>query len=69
MAAIRMLMPMTARALKQLRAQNCDLRIASVHSDDFSFVIFLHPTEPTALACLAVDASAANPEWDYSAWD
>lgn len=30
--------------------------------------MFVDPTQPTVLACLAVDASAGNADWDYSAW-
>jgi hypothetical protein len=39
------------------------VRAGSVHTDDFNFVFFLEPGEPAVLACMAVAASAANPEW------
>jgi hypothetical protein len=55
-------------AVERFRDQDGAVKLAQVHSDDFNFVIFLDPVEPAAVACLAVDASAADPEWDYSTW-
>ena len=57
------------RAVERLRDQDGAVKLAQVHSDDFNFVIFLDPVEPAAVTCLAVDAAAADPEWDYSTWE
>lgn len=42
------------------------VRIGQVHSSEWNFMLFIDPVEPVVVACLAVDAAAANPAWDYS---
>jgi hypothetical protein len=55
-------------ALAQLRGTGSDLKVAQVHTDQWNFVIFVASESSRVVTCLAVDASAANPDWDYSDW-
>ena len=51
------------RGVERLRALTGGVRAGGAHSDDFNFVFFLEPHEPVVVACMAVAASAANPDW------
>jgi len=55
-------------ALAELRVQAAELRVAGVHTDQWNFVAFVDGKTAEVVTCFAVDASVANPEWDYSAW-
>ena len=52
----------------RLRAAGSLVRAGQVHSAEFNYVMFFDATDPVVVACLGVDASVANPEWDYSDW-
>src|SRR5262249_7444194 len=55
-------------AVNRLQAVGGSVRIGQVHTEQFNYAVFVDAADPIVVACLGVDASVANPDWDYSDW-